>query len=246
MKRFLTAFVLTIAISAAVAAPSKPSTTYKAVSPAKATPAFSYKPTSTSSSTAPSRATPPETPEAPKHTPVAAAKSASSATKQTAQPIKTASSFASSAGSPPPASTQPAPQTVVVHKQSSSFWSPFILGYMVAPHSTHATPAAHHTTPSPGAPQTLMDASGAISGPAGDRDMNITVPQTEMFDKNCQLQPGAKEFFDKLAWSQPQPDLTIAIPVRSACSAQLVHQAVPNAAIKPATGKDFKVVIVHL
>ncbi len=126
-------------------------------------------------------------------------------------PARTANAGAptklSSTSAPAPkvaaSTTAHAAPSVPTGKASSpgSFWTPFILGYMMAPSTSHAASPASKPVPPPteGNPDHDHPASDkaklaesaprSVTGPFA-----IDVPENELFDRECKIRPAAQDF----------------------------------------------------
>lgn len=95
----------------------------------------------------------------------------------------------------------------VRHESSSgSFWTPFVLGYMMAPSASHATPSSSKPTSTPGtataapvqADGTTAPAQAAAAPAAAPKAQSgpfaIDVPENELLDGDCKVRPAAQEF----------------------------------------------------
>lgn len=94
----------------------------------------------------------------------------------------------------------------VRHESSSgSFWTPFVLGYMMAPSASHAAPSSPKpSTPPATATAVPASASGtpvpeqAAPAPTAPKAQTgpfaIDVPENELLDGDCKVRPAAQEF----------------------------------------------------
>ena len=94
----------------------------------------------------------------------------------------------------------------VRHESSSgSFWTPFVLGYMMAPSASHAAPASPKpSTPpatatavpvsAPGTPVPEQAAPAPAAPKAQTGPFAIDVPENELVDGDCKVRPAAQEF----------------------------------------------------
>lgn len=104
-----------------------------------------------------------------------------------------------------PSSTAAAPATPSTSQQShsGSFWTPLLIGYMLAPSSSHAS--------TPSAPKSAMNSATTNAAPAQQAGpvqaeaakppseqktgpFTIDIPGRELLDENCHVRPAAKEF----------------------------------------------------
>lgn len=123
---------------------------------------------------------------------------------------------------PPPAAPSHAAsnQTSYNSGSSGSFWTPFILGYLVAGSSnSKAAPAATHShaPAGPGTdPQQLLEAPPPKPSPiAQTGPFMIDIPGPELLDGDCQVTPGAKAFIASA--KIPNSVLFISLPPEGRC-----------------------------
>lgn len=137
-------------------------------------------------------------PARPSYAGAAAKPSATSRASTSSAPATTSRTSA------PVASAAPTSAPARQESSSGSFWTPFVLGYMMAPSASHATssspkpatppsaavvaPVAAAGTPVP-AQATAPAAPKASTGPFA-----IDVPESELFDGDCKVRPAAQEF----------------------------------------------------
>lgn len=122
-----------------------------------------------------------------------AAAKPSSASKQ--QSTATATSSKPSTTTAAPATTSTAQQS-----HSGSFWTPLLIGYMLAPSSSHAsTPKAPTTTTGtnvapvqPAAPAQAEPAKPTVEQKTGP--FTLDIPGRELLDENCRVKQAAKDF----------------------------------------------------
>lgn len=97
-----------------------------------------------------------------------------------------------------------AAQTSARHESSSgSFWTPFVLGYMIAPSASHAAPSTPKpaSPPTAGSPVPVQSAGADPASPAADPKARtgpfaIDIPESELFDGDCNIRPAAQEFIN--------------------------------------------------
>lgn len=105
---------------------------------------------------------------------------------------------ATSRTSAPVASAAPTSAPARQESSSGSFWTPFVLGYMMAPSGSHAA----SSTPKPASPAQANGASSQGSAPAPAAadpkartgPFAIDVPESELLDGDCKIRPAAQEF----------------------------------------------------
>lgn len=124
----------------------------------------------------------------------------------TTRPSTSAPAAATGATRPQAAVASVSGASAPVRQESSSgsFWTPFVLGYMMAPSASHAAPSSTKaTTPPSAAAVAPAVASGttvpAQAAPAADPKARtgpfaIDVPENELFDGDCKIRPAAQEF----------------------------------------------------
>lgn len=101
-----------------------------------------------------------------------------------------------------PSSTAAAPTTPPTTQQShsGSFWTPLLIGYMLAPSSSHAsTPSAPKTTTnsaatnaSPTQPSGPVASKPPVEQKTGP--FTLDIPGRELLDEDCHVRSAAKEF----------------------------------------------------
>ncbi len=102
--------------------------------------------------------------------------------------VRTVAPVASASPSTPPARQE---------SSSGSFWTPFVLGYMMAPKGSHAAPSAPKpdTAPAASAPASVQPAGTAAPEPkTRTGPFAIDVPEGELLDGDCKIRPAAQEF----------------------------------------------------
>ncbi len=102
--------------------------------------------------------------------------------------VRTVAPVASAAPSAPPARQE---------SSSGSFWTPFVLGYMMAPKGSHAAPSAPkpETAPAASASASVQPAGTAAPDPkTRTGPFAIDVPEGELLDGDCKIRPAAQEF----------------------------------------------------
>ena len=137
-------------------------------------------------------------PARPAYAGVAAKPSATSRASTSSAPTTT------SRTSPPIASAAPTSAPARQESSSGSFWTPCVLGYMMAPSASHATSSSPKPTTPPSAAVVAPVApagtpvpaqSAAPAAPkASTGPFAIDVPESELFDGDCKVRPAAQEF----------------------------------------------------
>lgn len=101
----------------------------------------------------------------------------------------------------PVASAAPASPPARQESSSGSFWTPFVLGYMMAPKGGHAAPSAPkpETPAAASAPSSAQPAVAAPAPAAADPKTRtgpfaIDVPESELLDGDCKVRPAAQDF----------------------------------------------------
>ena len=97
----------------------------------------------------------------------------------------------------PVASAAPASPPARQESSSGSFWTPFVLGYMMAPKSSHAAPSAPRpeTAPAASSPAPAQPAGTAAPDPkTRTGPFAIDVPEGELLDGDCKIRRAAQEF----------------------------------------------------
>lgn len=126
----------------------------------------------------------------------AAAKPSSASRSSTTAPTAGTGATRTSA----PVATAAAASTPARQESSSgSFWTPFVLGYMMAPSASHATPSSKPASSPAAATVAPVQSAGAPASPAPDPKARtgpfaIDVPENELFDGDCKIRPAAQEF----------------------------------------------------
>lgn len=115
-------------------------------------------------------------------------------------------STATATSSKPPATTAaPAAAATSQQSHSGSFWTPLLIGYMLAPSSSHAS-----TQSTPKAPATTAGTNAAPAQPAAPVQaepnkppveqktgpFTIDIPGRELLDENCHVKQAAKDFIN--------------------------------------------------
>lgn len=106
-----------------------------------------------------------------------------------------------------PASTTAAPATTSTSQQShsGSFWTPLLIGYMLAPSSSHAsTPSAPKSATNAAATNTApAQQDGPVQAEAAKPPVEqktgpftLDIPGRELLDENCHVKPAAKDFIN--------------------------------------------------
>jgi len=113
-------------------------------------------------------------------------------------------STATHASSKPTTTAAAAPATPATSQQnhSGSFWTPLLIGYMLAPSSSHAsTPKApaSATVPNSAPGQQVVPVPADAARPAAEQKtgpFTIDIPGRELLDENCHVKQAAKEFIN--------------------------------------------------
>ncbi len=138
-----------------------------------------------------------------------------------------APSTASSLNSVPASSNQ------AVHESSGSFWTPFVLGYIMAPKSSSASESKQskpqETSPQEHRGEMIANAlssgisNGVAQGKSPTADLqqkkgpfSIEIPEDEFFDAECHVKPPAQEFIK--ASKIERSVLFMSVPEKSRCS----------------------------
>lgn len=131
-------------------------------------------------------------PARPSHAGAAAKPSTASKQQSTATP---------SASKPSVAAAPATPSTSQQHS-SGSFWTPLLIGYMLAPSSSHANPPSAPKSPANSSPASIPPGQAATA-PAEAAHLpieqktgpfTIDIPGRELLDENCHVRQGAKDF----------------------------------------------------
>jgi len=154
--------------------------------------------------TAPARPAPSYRPSRPSYAGAAAKPSAPPAGKDT-QPMPAAPASRASSGSG--------------SSSSGSFWTPFLLGYLIADSSSSkAAPATtrHSSTPAVSeATKTQAEPPPAQSPAAKAGPFAIDIPGAELLDSKCDVKPAAKDFITSA--KIPNSVLFITLPPDGRC-----------------------------
>lgn len=124
----------------------------------------------------------------------AAAKPSATSRASTSSAPATTSRTSAPVASAAPTTSSPARQ----ESSSGSFWTPFVLGYMMVPSGSHAA----SSTPKPASPAQANGASSQGSAPAPAAadpkartgPFAIDVPESELLDGDCKIRTAAQEF----------------------------------------------------
>ena len=122
----------------------------------------------------------------------AAAKPGAASRASTSSAPATMSRTSAPVASAAPTTSSPARQ----ESSSGSFWTPFVLGYMMAPSGGHAA----SSTPKPASPAQANAAPSQVPSPAAadpkarTGPFAIDVPESELLDGDCKIRTAAQEF----------------------------------------------------
>jgi len=145
------------------------------------------------------------------------------------------------------------PTQVVVKESSGSFWTSFVLGYMMAPKQAHATETKTVVIHDGGTPTPINGGSvgaalqtGIVDGLAAASLIQepmkgpfvIEVPEQEFFDADCKVQEHARDFIKHAKVEHSV--LFMAIPEKARCAADrpAISSQIPEAiVVKSGNGK---------
>lgn len=102
--------------------------------------------------------------------------------------------------SAPVASVSAASAPARQESSSGSFWTPFVIGYMMAPHGSHAAATSTKPASSAATVATSPDRTNgkpnapAPAEPARTGPFAINVPESELLDGDCKVRAAAQEF----------------------------------------------------
>lgn len=148
----------------------------------------------------------------------------------------------------------PQPTQVVVKESSGSFWTPFVLGYMMAPKQSHATETKTVVVHDAGVPVSTGGSAvgaalqaGVVDGLADAQSQEpkkgpfvIDVPEKEFFDPECKVHEHARDFIKHAKVEHSV--LFMAIPEKARCAADrpAISSQIPEAIVVKSDNGKFQ------